>query len=156
MATIPRTANRIAFSQMAFGFATDRATAALPQTTQAAIFTVTVGRIAVFGLIGEVTTVIQTQANNLSVVTNPTTGTDVALCAVLNVSADEVGCLYGITGTFGDALVGANAGATILCDRPIVVPVGTIDLLTSASNTGSVKWRLLWLPIDDGATVAAA
>jgi hypothetical protein len=156
MATIPKVANRVAFSQMALGFATDRATAALPQTTQAAIFTVTVGRIAVFGLIGEVTTVIQTQANNLSVVTNPTTGTDVALCAVLNVSADEVGCLYGITGTFGDALVGANAGATILCDRPIVVPVGTIDLLTSASNTGSVKWRLLWLPIDDGATVAAA
>lgn len=156
MATLPAAANRVAYSQLALGFQTDRATAALPQTTQSAIFTVTVGRIAVFGLIGEVTTVIQTQANNLSVVANPTTGTDVALCAVLNVSADEVGTLYGITGVFSDAMVGANAGATILCDRPIVVPIGTIDLLASASNTGSVKWKLLWLPIDDGATVAAA
>jgi hypothetical protein len=156
MATLPAVANRVAYSQLALGFQTDRATAALPQTAQAAIFTVTGGRIAVLGIVGEVTTIIQTQANNLSVVANPTTGTDVALCAVLNVSADEVGCLYGITGVFADALVGANAGATILCDRPVIVPIGTIDLLTSASNTGSVKWKLLWLPVDDAATVAAA
>jgi hypothetical protein len=156
MATIPKVANRIAFSQMALGFATDRATAALPQTTQSALFTVSVGRIAVFGIIGEVTTAIQNQANNTKIVANPTTGTDVDLCAVLSVANDEVGCLYGITGTFADAMVGANAGATILCDRPVVVPIGTIDLSCAASNTGSVKWRLLWLPIDDGATVVAA
>jgi hypothetical protein len=156
MATLPAAANRAAYKQLAVGFETDRATAALPATTQTAIFTVAGGRIVVFGLVGEVTTIIQTQACNLSVVANPTTGTDVALCAVLNVSADEVGCLYGITGTFADALVGANAGATILCDRPVVVPIGTIDLLTSATNTGSVKWRLLWLPFDDGATAVAA
>lgn len=156
MATIPKAANRVAYSQLRLGFAVDRATAALPQTAQAAIFTVAGGRIALFGLIGEVTTVIQTQADNLSVTTNPTIGTDVALCAVLNVSAKEVGTLFGITGTFSDALVGANAGATVLCDRPVVVPIGTIDLITSASNTGSVKWRLIYLPIDDGATVTAA
>jgi hypothetical protein len=156
MATIPNAKNRAVFSQMRLGFATDRATAALPQTAQSAIFTVAGGRIAVLGLIGEVTTVIQTQADNLSVVSNPTTGTDVALCAVLNISAKEVGTLFGITGTFADALVGANAGATVLCDRPVVLPIGTIDLLTSASNTGSVKWRLIWVPVDDAATVTAA
>jgi hypothetical protein len=156
MATIPNAKNRVVFSQMRLGFSTDRATAALPQTTQSAIFTVSGGRIAIVGLIGEVTTVIQTQADNLSVVSNPTTGTDVALCAVLNISAKEVGTLLGITGTFADALVGANAGATVLCDRPVVVPIGTIDLLTSASNTGSIKWRLIWLPVDDAANVAAA
>jgi hypothetical protein len=156
MATLPAAANRVAYSTLSTGFQTDRATAALPQTAQAAIFTVTGGLIEVKGIIGEVTTVIQTQACNLSVVANPTTGTDVALCAVLNISADEVGCLYGITGVYADALVGANAGSTVLPDRKVVVNTGTIDLLTSASNTGSVKWKLLWLPITDGATVTAA
>ena len=156
MAQIPGAVNQAAFSQIRLGFQVDRATAVLPQTTQSAIFTVAGGRIAMLGLIGEVTTVIQTQADNLSVTTNPTVGTDVALCAVLNVSAKEVGTLFGITGTFADALVGANAGATVLCDRPVVVPIGTIDLIASASNTGSVKWKLIYLPIDDGAVVTAA
>jgi len=148
--------NRVAYSELRFGNQTDRATAALPQTAQAALFTVTGGRIAVLGLIGEVTTVIQTQADNTKVVSNPTVGTDVDLCAVLNISAKEVGALFGITGTFADAMVGANAGATVLCDRAVVVPIGTIDLNCAASNTGSVKWKLLWLPIDAAATVVAA
>lgn len=134
----------------------ERPPATLPQTAQAALFTVSGGRIAVLGLVGEVTVVIQTQANNTKIVSNPTTGTDVDLCAVLNITAKEVGALFGITGTFADALVGANAGTTVLCDRPVVVPIGTIDLNCAASNTGSVKWRLLWLPIDANATVAAA
>ena len=139
-----------------FGIPVERATGTLPATTQSALFTVTGGRVAILGIIGEVTTVIQTQANNTKIVANPTTGTDVDICAVLNISADEVGTLYGITGTFSDAMVGANAGATVMCGRPVVVPAGTIDLNCAATNTGSVKWALFYLPIDDGAYVTAA
>jgi hypothetical protein len=138
------------------GVRVDRATAALPQTTQSALFTVTGGRVLVTSIVGEVTTAIQNQANNTKIVANPTAGTDVDLCAVLNVAADEVGCLYGITGLFSDALVGANAGATVVPRNPVVVPVGTIDLSCAASNTGSVKWSLTYIPLDDGAAVAAA
>ena len=47
-----------------YGQAVERATAALPATTQSALFNVVGGRIAVLGIIGEVTTVIQTQACN--------------------------------------------------------------------------------------------
>jgi hypothetical protein len=148
--------SRSAATELRLGVATARATAALPQTAQAPLFTVTGGRIAVLGIIGEVTTVIQTQANNTKIVANPTTGTDVDLCAVLSITAKEVGTLFGITGTFADAMVGAAAGATVLPDRPVVVSIGSIDLNCAASNTGSVKWLLLWLPIDAGATVAAA
>lgn len=138
------------------GTRVDRATAALPQTAAAALFTVTGGRVAIMGILGEVTTVIQTQANNTKLTANPTTGTSVDLCAVLNISADEVGCLYGITGTVGDALVGANAGYAPLPDRPLVVAAGTIDLDCAASNTGSVKWSIWYAPLDDGALVTAA
>lgn len=138
------------------GIPVERATATLPQTTQSALFNVVGGRIAILGIIGEVTTVIQTQANNTKIVSNPTTGTDVDLCAVLSITAKEVGTLFGITGTFTDAMVGANAGATVMPDRPVVVPIGTIDLSCAASNTGSVKWAILYVPIDDGAYVTAA
>jgi len=107
-------------------------------------------------ILGEVTTVIQTQANNTKLVANPTAGTSVDLCAVLNISADEVGCLYGVTGTVGDALIGVNAGYAPLPARPLVVAAGTIDLDCAASNTGSVKWSIWYAPLDDGAVVTAA
>ncbi len=139
-----------------FGTKVDRATAALPQTTQAALFTITGGRILLTSIVGEVTTAIQNQANNTKLVANPTTGTDVDICAVLNVAADEVGCLYGITGLFSDALVGANAGAGVIPRNPVVLPVGTLDLNCAASNTGSVKWSLTYIALDNGASVAAA
>lgn len=138
------------------GSKVDRATAALPQTTQSALFTVAGGRVIITSIVGEVTTVIQTQANNTKIVSNPTTGTDVDLCAVLDITADQVGCLYGITGLFSDAMVGANAGATVLPRNPVVVAAGTIDLSCAASNTGSVKWSVTYIPLDNGASVTAA
>ncbi|MCX4778166.1 hypothetical protein [Streptomyces sp. NBC_01264] len=138
------------------GTKVDRATAALPQTTTGNLFAVTGGRILLTSIVGEVTTVIQTQANNTKLVSTPTTGTAVDICAVLDISADEAGCLYGITGVFSDALVGANAGATTAQQRATVIPVGNIKLSCAASNTGSVKWSMTYIPLDDGASVAAA
>lgn len=138
------------------GSRVDRATATLPQTTAGALFTITGGRVLMTGIIGEVTTAIQAQANNTKLVANPTTGTDVDLCAVLSTASKEVGTLFGITGTFSDALVGANAGATVWPRNGVVVPPGTIDLSCAASNTGAVKWSLYYIPLDPGVTVAAA
>jgi len=134
----------------------DRATAVLPQTTAAAIFTVAGGRVLITNIVGEVTTIIQTQINNTKLTANPTTGTSVDMCSVLDISADEAGCLYGIDGTPANALIGANAGNVPEMDKGIVVNVGTIDLDCAASNTGSVKWQIWYIPLDDGATVVAA
>lgn len=156
MAITNRMPNGAVIRNMLFGLAVERAAAALPQGVQSALFNVVGGRVAILGVVGEVTTVIQNQANNTKLVANPTTGTDVDICAVLSIANDEVGTLYGITGTFGDAMVGVNAGAGILCDRPVVVAVGTIDLSCAASNTGAAKWALFYVPLDDGAYVTAA
>lgn len=141
---------------LAFGVPVERPTAALPATTQAALFNVVGGRVAILSIIGEVTTVIQTQANNTKLVSNPTVGTDVDLCAVLSITAKEVGALFGITGLFSDAMVGANAGATVIPRNPVVVAAGTIDLSCAATNTGAVKWQIRYLPIDEGAYITAA
>ena len=41
-------------------------------------------------------------------------------------------------------------------ERGVIVNTGSIDLDCAASNTGSVKWTATYIPIDDGAAVAAA
>jgi hypothetical protein len=139
------------------GTLVSRATAALPATTDEALFTITGGRIRVVSLIGEVTTVIETQANNTKLKFNPTaTGADQDLCAVLDITADAVGTLYTISGTVGDAmrddLLIGNGDLT----NTLVLSEGDIELDCAATNTGSVAWDLVYTAIDTGATVAAA
>jgi len=138
------------------GARVDRAAATLPQTAAGALFNIVGGRVLMTAIVGEVTVAIQNQANNTKLTANPTTGTSVDICAVLSIANDEVGCLYGITGTFATAMVGANAGATVTPTTPVVLPVGTLDLDCAASNTGSVKWSLFYVPLDPGAYVTAA
>lgn len=134
----------------------DRDTSTLPQTTTLALFTITGGRVLLTSIVGEVTTAIQNQANNTKLTSTPTTGTAVDICAVLDIANDEIGCLYGITGLFSDAMVGSNAGATVIPRNPVVLPIGTLHLTCAASNTGNVKWTATYIPLDDEAEMAVA
>lgn len=140
--------------QIHYGTKVDKASFTLPASTTATLFTITVGRIILTSIVGEVTTLVQTQACNTKLVATPTTGTAVDMCAVLDITADEVGCLYGITGLPSDAMYGANAGLTQVQARPLIIPIGTIKLSTAATNTGATKWSMTYIPLDDGATVA--
>ena len=146
-----------AIRDVTFGRAVDfTGTTTLPATATQNLFVVNGGRIILTGIVGEVTTVIQTQACNAKLISTPTTGTAVDLCGVLNISAKEVGCLFGITGTLATALVGANAGATNLLATPIIIPIGVIGLNTSATNTGAIKWRMTYVALDSAASVVSA
>jgi hypothetical protein len=131
-------------------------TATLPQTAASALYTIAGGRVILMGIIGEVTVIMGATANNTKLVSNPTTGTSVDMCAVLATENDEVGCLYGITGLPSDALVGTNAGFGPWPYRKQVLPIGTIDLDCAGNNTGSVKWDLFYVPLDVGASVVSA
>lgn len=132
-----------------------RTTATLPQTAQAAIFTVS-GEVLVTGIYGTVTTEIGAGANNLDIWSNPTVGADVALCAVADIDADAVGTLYTITGTPANALVPTTSGAQLAQASAVRVTAGTIDLKTSASKAGSVKWVVTYIPLEAGATIVTA
>ena len=146
-------------TRIQLGTRVDRATATLPQTTDGALFTITGGRVLLTAIIGEVTTVIETQANNTKLKLNPSaTGADQDLCAVLDISADPVGELYTISGTVGDAmrsdlLIGLNS---LLGAGGMILSEGDIELDCAASNTGSVAWSLWYLALDVGASIAAA
>lgn len=134
----------------------EKAAANLPQTTQSALFTITGGKILITELVGEVTTVIETQANDTKLVSDPTTGADVDLCAALDITADAVGTIYTITGTLADAMVATTSGAVQAQPNWVVCAAGDIDLNCAASNTGQVKWTLHYIPLDSGVSVSAA
>jgi len=136
-------------------YSVNKATATLPESTQGALFTVT-GRIKLISIIGEVTTVIETQANNTKLIANPTVGADVDLCAALDITAGAVGTNYNITGTLANALVATVSGAGVYQASPLIIMAGTIDLDCAATNTGSIKWTVNYEPIDEGARVIAA
>jgi hypothetical protein len=146
---------RAVLRDVGFGMRVDREAADLPASTQTPYFHVYGGRCLVTMLVGEVTTVIQTQACNLSWESDPTTGTTNAMCAVLNISALEAGTLLSITGTVGDAMIAGSSGAVKGQLAPIVVAVGDLELKTSATNTGATKWSVFYVPLDDGAYIAA-
>lgn len=142
--------------KLLLGLKVDRATAALPQSTTGHLFTIAGGRVMVPLILGEVTTAIQAQATTAKLTSTPTTGTAVDVCGTLDLTGKEIGTLLTVTGTFANALVGANAGAASMQDRPFVLPIGFLDLITVASSTGSIKWTVFYIPIDDGASVVAA
>ena len=134
----------------------ERATATLPQHAQAALFTVS-GRVLVTHIIGEVTVAIQAQSTVLKLVSAPTVGADVDLCAALETNNDAIGTLYNITGTLANAMVATTSGACIAQASPILVTAGTIDLDSDDDDsTGSVKWTLHYVPLDNGSRVVVA
>lgn len=136
------------------GFKVDRAAGSLPATTNAALFTVAGGRILLTGIVGTVTTAIQAQANTLSLSTNSTTGNiTTALTTGVDVNAAAVGNLYGIDGVRGNAAV---LGSSVYTANELVVAIGTIRWVTTATSTGAMSWSLLYIPLDDGAYVTAA
>ena len=152
---MPGTNDYIGLRIAQFGNRITAPTATLPATatTGKDTFTITGGRIAVIGLIGLVGTVIQTQGCNMKLIAKPTTGTAADMCAVLAISALEAGTQFGMTGLQSDALYGVSAGLARMCKEHQVINIGTIGVYTSATNSGTVKWDLFWVPIDDGARV---
>ena len=155
---MPDTASiRDKITQLSLGYHVSKAAATLPATTTQNIFTVTVGRCGIVLLLGEVTTIVQAQVNNLKVTSAPTIGTAVDLTSNLDINADEAGTLY-ICELDGTALVGANAGAALFGTGLAfcVVPIGSIRIETSATSTGATKWDVWYFPLDVGALIASA
>ena len=150
--------NNSQLRQIALGRQVLRATSALPQTGDLTLFTVTGGRIIVTSMVGEVTTVVQAQANALKLKSVPTTGTTKDISGTLDINGFEVGALVSLDGTaLSTALSGTNAGAALACTRGgIVIPIGAIKANAAASSTGAMKWALTYIPYDDAATVVAA
>lgn len=135
------------------GYKVTKADANLPQSTTETAFTVAGGRVLVTRMTAEIGTVVQTQLCNMKVTINPTTGTSADIATNLDITASESGSIGLVEGD-GTAFVMVDAG-TVWGDLiPFEVNIGTIDVTTSASNTGTIKWELWYFPLEAGATVS--
>ena len=144
-----------AATKLAKGLVVQRTTGALPASTTSAIFNVVGGRCIILAVVGYITTIIQAQACTLKMQANPTAaGTSVDMCATLDVNAAAAFTYLSITGTAANAMLNAVAGP--LQATSWLLSAGTIDLVASATNTGSVQWSCVYVPLDAGATVTAA
>jgi len=156
MGAIFRLVRELWLGRKQLGQTVERATAVITAAT-VPIFTVSGGRIVVKQIIGEITTVIQVLATNVRLNAVPTLGTARNLSANLNISGYAAGDLLGITGINTDAMIPpASGGALEEQTMGVIVQEGVINLISDAAPTGSVKWTLKWVPLDDGAAVAAA
>lgn len=134
-----------------------RATGALAQTGALNLFAVAGGPVQILSIIGEVTTVIQTQADNTKLkITDTAASATVDICAVTSITAAAVGTFFSITGTAAGALV-VSAGGSFAPGQanPVNCPIGIIKLDCAASNTGSVRWFIRYRPMAPGAVVTA-
>lgn len=139
------------------GVKVERDDEAIATTDDKPLFTVAGGRVLLVALVGQVGTVVQTQANTALVKLNPTSGSDVDLCAGLDITATAAGTHLTITGDVTDNLVASDSvtGNPVLTS-PLVLPEGDIELETSADSTGTVQWTAVYVPFDDGASMAVA
>lgn len=129
-----------------------RPAAALPQSTSTAYYTVSGGVCWVMPLILEVTTVIETLADNEAKLTN--NGED--MCAVADISAAAVGTVLGITGEQADALVITATGAGKGQGAPAEAHPGTIEFSCSKSATGEASAVLHYMSLNGGTITATA
>lgn len=144
----------------------------LPASGSGDIFLVTGGRVIVTSLTGVVTTVIQTQACTISVGNKPTGGSSAVatLCAAsASVSALPVGASLAVPQAKATALILSAADGTLLWNTSsgaqgvavangglAIVPAGSIQITTSATNTGAIQWSVTYIPYDAGAAITAA
>lgn len=147
---------------------------ALPASTSGDIFNVNGGRVIVTSLTGVVTTVIQAQACTISVGNKPTGGSSATttLCAAsASVSGLAVGASLAVPQAKANALIFSAADGTVLWNGTsstagqgisvvngglVLVPAGTIQITTSATNTGAIQWSVTYIPYDTGAYITAA
>lgn len=130
-----------------------------PAATPLKLFTVAGGRVLLTMIIGEVTTVIQTQANATKLTFDPdAAGATQDLCAGLDITADAVGTIYTISGLATDAMRdNLNYGRGGLLTSPLILKPGGIFLVCAATTTtGQTKWDAWYQQLDPGAFMLVA
>lgn len=138
------------------GILVERATATIAADQD--LFSIDGGNVLLLGFLGEVTTVIGSGSQDLEIDLDPDDGgTNVALSTLVAVDADAVGTFYTLNTTAGGALVATlDVAYNAVLATPIVLAPGDIVLDVTGTESGSVKWSVLYTPLDDGASITAS
>jgi hypothetical protein len=142
----------------------------LPASGSGDIFTVTGGRVVITSITGVVSTVIQNQACTLSVGHKPTGGSSqvATLATATSIIAAALGTSIAAAPFSGGSpaalaviaptavVPGTDLGVALTAGGLALVPAGTIQVTTSATNTGAIIYSISYVPYDVGATITAA
>lgn len=127
------------------------------------LFNVVGGRVLVTQIIGEITTVLSDNATLVKYYFTPTGGAQVDLSAISQTIAQlAVGKRILAAGTIGGATTFSGIGASMAQPTPYIlgeVGVGGaigIESTTASLTSGAAKFTVLYIPLDDGAYIAAA
>lgn len=128
-------------------------------TADVSLFTV-VGQVALLGLYGTCDGAMQAAATTILIKHTPTGGTVTPLSiASGSLSAKAANTLLTLPAAVGSALtISTGEGAALLSAAPIYVLNPGILAMTvgAATNTQTVTWVLLYVPITAGSYVTAA
>jgi hypothetical protein len=152
----------------AYGAVVTGAAHTLPASATGHLFTVNTGRVVITSVTGVVSTVIQAQACTIAIGNTPAGGSaataslatasssvsGLAVGASLYVPAFSSGSPQALAFSGASGVV-SGAAVALGSDGIALVPAGTIDLTTSATNTGAITWSVSYIPYDPGATVTA-
>lgn len=118
------------------------------------------GWIEILAIYGRVTTVIQSQTTNIKLSVQNDALTAYDICANVDGNAAAVGTLLSITGTAANAGVLTANGVLAPTQASRIITVsgtsGVIKATYGAASTGAILYGVLWRPLSQGATLAAA
>lgn len=123
------------------------------------LFTVDGGNVLLIGFVGVVETALVADTDLIVEFDPDDGGSDVALATVLVADSDPTGSIYTLNTTAGGTLlVGTDVGYNAILATPIVLTAGDIKLDSSGGGAGggSVHWYLVYIALDEGASVTAA
>lgn len=160
MSVTPKSSELFAVS---YGLQVTGGAKTLPATAAGHIFTVSGGRVLVTSLTGVVTTAVQAQACTLSIGNTPSggAGTAASLATATSINGIALGQMVSMPALSAASAAQASVVGPVGVCIPVgdnalpIVPAGTIDVTTSATNTGALTWTITYMPYDAGATVTA-
>lgn len=152
----------------AFGAVVTGTAKTLPASTAGHLFTVAGGRVIVTSMTAVVSTVVQAQACTVSIGNTPTGGSGAA-ASIASASGSVSGLAAGASfyvpafSSGSPAALAFSGASGVIVGNGVqaelggicLVPAGTIDWNTSATNTGAVTWSISYVPYDAGATITA-
>jgi len=142
------------------GLRVDRA-AALVTGATVALFNVVGGRVLLLNFLGEVATIMDGTACTLRIQALTTDATAVQTfltSAVTDCANDTKGTMYTLPAAVASDLVKStnNSAAVSSTQTPLVIKTGALNLIGGGASAGTIKWSAWYIPLDDGAYMAAA
>ena len=142
------------------GMVVTKSSASCAATATVDLFEITGGHIMVLGLVGVWDGAAQAAATTIALGANPTTGTATALgTASASQSGKAEGSMLTMASDLGQVESSTNQGAALIDAMPrvFVRGPGKIQMtVAGATNTQTITWHLIYVPVENDAAVAAA